>query len=77
MRGYFAEADIWEDVLLRTDVMFSRKQPGKRACDVWLEWMLERICGMWKGYKYNPTDSGQLCGIGSPCHSMLVITGLC
>ena len=58
MGGCFAE---------KRHVVFFWKQPGKRACDVWLEWMLERICGMWKGYKYNPTDSGQCCGIDLPC----------
>jgi hypothetical protein len=30
MRGYFAEADIWEDVLLRIDKgCFSGKRPEK------------------------------------------------
>ena len=32
------------------------KQPGKRACDVLLELMLEKTHDVWKGYKYNPTD---------------------
>jgi hypothetical protein len=36
-------------------VVFSWKLPGNRACDVMLQWMLERTRGVWKGYKYNPT----------------------
>lgn len=44
--------------------------PGKRACDVQLEHVLERACDVWKGYKYNPTESEQPCVIGSPCHSL-------
>jgi hypothetical protein len=44
------------------------------ACDVLLEQTLERTHDVWKGYKYNPTDKWTtLCGIGSPCHSLLVI----
>ena len=27
--------------------------------DVWLEQMLDRTHDVWKGYKYNSTDSGQ------------------
>ena len=53
-----AEADTWEDVLLRTDVVFFWKQPGKRGCEFLLEQMLERACDVWEEYKYNPTDSG-------------------
>jgi hypothetical protein len=46
---------MWEDVLLRTDTwFFFWKQPGTRACDV----LLERLCDVWKGYKYEPTNSG-------------------
>ena len=45
--------------------------PGKRAWDVLLEQTLEKTRDVWKGYKYNPADSGQQCGIGSPCHSLL------
>ena len=63
LRGCFAE---------NGHVVFSW-MPGKRACDAQLAHVLERACG----YKYNPTDSGQPSCIGSPCHSMLVITGLC
>jgi hypothetical protein len=37
------------------------KLPGKRACDVLLEWTPERTHDVWKGYKYNPTDSGLTC----------------
>jgi hypothetical protein len=40
------ETVLW-DVLLRTDVEFFWKLPGERARDAW------------KGYKKNPTDSGQ------------------
>ena len=42
-------------------VVFFWKLPGKRACDVLLEQMLERTHDVWKGYKYNPTDSGPCC----------------
>jgi hypothetical protein len=38
-------------------VVFFWKLPGERACDVLLEWMLERTCDVRKGYKYNPRDS--------------------
>lgn len=59
MRGYFTEADMWDDVLLSTDTWyFSGNQPGKRTCDVLLVGMLERTCDVWKGFKYNPTDRG-------------------
>ena len=84
MRGCFAEAGMWEDVLLRTDkCCFFWKQPGKRACDVFLECMLERTHDVWKGFNYNPTDGGQ-CGVGTPYHLagqpwallMLVLTTL-
>jgi hypothetical protein len=57
-------------------VMFFRKLPGKGARDVLLEQMLERTCDVWKGSKYNPIDSGRQCGIGLPCPSLLVFTGL-
>ena len=36
---------------------FVWKHPGERTCDVFLEQMLEWTCDVWKGYKYNPTDS--------------------
>jgi hypothetical protein len=39
-------------------VVFFWKLPGKGTCDVFLEWMLERTCDVWKGYKDNPPDSG-------------------
>jgi hypothetical protein len=39
-------------------MVFFWKLLGKRACDVLLDWTLERTCDIWKGYKYNPTDSG-------------------
>ena len=54
-------------------VVFSQKLPGKRTYGVLLQQTLEKTHDVWKGYKYNPTDSGQQCGIGSPCHS----AGLC
>jgi hypothetical protein len=58
MRGCFAEVDMW---------CFSGSCLKKGAYNVLLEQMLERACDVWKGYKYNPTDSEQQCGIGSPC----------
>jgi hypothetical protein len=36
MRGCFAE---------NRHMVFFWKLPGKRACDVLLEWILERTCG--------------------------------
>ena len=53
-------------------VVFLWKLPGKGAWDVWLEQTLERTRDVYKGYKYNPTDSGWHCGIGSSCHSLLI-----
>jgi hypothetical protein len=38
--------------------VFFWKLPGERACDVLLEWTLERTRDVCKGYKCNPTDSG-------------------
>jgi hypothetical protein len=58
VRGCFAESRL---------LVFFWKLPGERACDVLLEWMLERTCDVWKGYKYNPTNSGVCSDIGSPC----------
>jgi hypothetical protein len=52
MGGCFAE---------KRHVVFFRRQPGKGACDVLLEWVLERTHDFWKGYKYNSTDSGRPC----------------
>jgi hypothetical protein len=37
---------------------FAEKHPGKRACDTLIEQILERTYDVWKGYKYNSTDSG-------------------
>jgi hypothetical protein len=51
--------------LLRTDFSFW-KLPGKRACNILLEQTLERTRGVWKGYKYNPTSSGQ-CSVALVC----------
>jgi hypothetical protein len=54
-------------------VVFFWKVPGKGACDVLLEWTLERTQDVWKGYKCNLSDSwAMLSGIGSPCHSLLI-----
>lgn len=50
--------------------MFFWKQPRKRACDVLLECMLERTYSIWKG---STRQWSTLYGIGSPCHSLLVI----
>lgn len=54
------------------------KHPGKRACNIFLECMLERICDVWKRYKYNPTDSGQHCVVSvllaTLCGSSFVMT---
>ena len=72
IRGCFAEADTWENVLLRTEQIYGVwKLSGKRAWDVLLEWMLERTCDVQKESKYNLTDSGWHCGIGLPCWSLL------
>jgi hypothetical protein len=49
VEGYFAE---------NRNTVFFWKQPGKGACDVLLTWLPERTHDVWKGYKYNPTDSG-------------------
>jgi hypothetical protein len=42
-------------------MVFFWKLPGKEACDVLVEQMLERTRDVWKGYKYNPTYSEQRC----------------
>jgi hypothetical protein len=58
-RGFFPEADTSQDVLLRTGMWcFSGSCLEKGACDVFLEQMLGRTHDIWKGYKYNPTNSG-------------------
>ena len=36
------------------------KQTNKRACDVLLEWMLERAHDDWKDVKWNPISSERL-----------------
>ena len=48
-------------------MVFFWKLPGKRACDVLLKHTIERTHSVWKGHKYNPTDSRRHSGIGSPC----------
>jgi hypothetical protein len=40
------------------NVVFSWKLPEKRVCALLLGKMLERTHDVWKGCKYNPTDSG-------------------
>ena len=46
----------WE----QTGGVFQEAARGQgEAHEVWLEWMLERTCDIWKGYKYNPADTGQ------------------
>ena len=50
MGGCFAE---------NRHMVFFWKLPGKRACGVLLEQMLERTHDVWKGYKYIPMDSVQ------------------
>jgi hypothetical protein len=63
--------------LLRKDVVFFWKHLGKGACDVLLNWKLKKTHDVWKGYKYNPTDSEQCCMV-LECLTIhfLVITGL-
>ena len=79
----FLETVLWEDVWLKqthkrmlwgeqTHSAFW-KLPGKRACDALLERTRERTGDFWKEYKYNPTDSGWECGVGSPWHPLLMI----
>lgn len=60
-RIIFAVANTWEDSLLRTHVVFFWKKPGKRTCDILLELMLESTYDIWRGYEYDPTDSGWCC----------------
>jgi hypothetical protein len=43
------------------------KLPDKRACDVFLQWRLERTHNVRRGCKYSPTTVD-----GSSCHSLLV-----
>ena len=53
MRGVFAEADMWEDISLRTDMgVFSGSSMKKGACAILLEWTLERTHDFWKLYNY-------------------------
>ena len=61
----FLEAVLWEDILLKEthawlfwwDLecggFFFWKLPGKRACGVLLEWMLQRTLDVWKGLKHH------------------------
>ena len=52
------------------------KLPEMGAYDVLVEQMVERIHNVLKGHKYNPSGQG-LYGLGLPCHSSLVLAGLC
>ena len=61
MKGNFAGADTWEDVLLRTDTGVFLESTWKEGIRWLLKQMLERKSSVWKLYKYNPTDSGWCC----------------
>ena len=61
MRRCFAVVGTWEDVLLRTDTWCFLEAAWKKGVWCLAEWMLERTRDGWKGYKYNPTDSGWQC----------------
>jgi hypothetical protein len=50
--GWFAE---------NRHVVLFWKLPGKRECDILLEWMFERTCDAYKSHKYSPTDRGGWC----------------
>ena len=72
----FLEAVLWEDVLLRPSherVLFWNLS-CERVCDVLLEQRFGRLHGVWKDYKYNPTDSERL-----PLHwfALHPFAGLC
>ena len=55
----FAEAETWEDILLRKDLWyFSGSRLEKGHVVFLVDRTLERTRDVWKGYKYNPTDSG-------------------
>ena len=41
-------------------VMVFWKLSGERVYDVLLEWTVERARDIWKGYKYNPTESERM-----------------
>ena len=71
MRGCFAEADTWEDVLLRTDVWCFSGSCLVKGHAMFAGADIERAGDVWKEYKYNPTESGQRYCIGSPCWSYL------
>jgi hypothetical protein len=53
MRGVFAKADTREKRCFARNrhMMFFWRQPGKRTCDILLEWMLKRTHDVWKRYK--------------------------
>jgi hypothetical protein len=71
MRVCFTEVDIGEAGLLRKGVWYFSGSCLERGHVVLLEWMLERTRTLWKGY--NSTDSGQSCGIESPCHLFIYL----
>lgn len=52
-------------------ILFSWRQPGKRACNVFLEEMLEKTQDVWKAYKYQWT---MLDDTGTPCHCWALMT---
>lgn len=54
----FAEADMSEDVLLRTDMLCFSGGSLKKGRDVLLQRVLERTHDVWKGYRYSPMDGG-------------------
>lgn len=57
-------------------VVFFSELPGKRAYGVLLERPLERTCNVGKGVDITQQRMHDLCGIGSPCYSLLVFAGL-
>ena len=73
---FFLETVLWEDVLLRTDLWYFPESSLEKTCDILLEWMLERTWDVWKGCSRR-VRMRTLCGIGSPCHSLLVFLGIC
>jgi hypothetical protein len=50
------------DVLLRTDMWYFSGSclACEKACDVLLEWVLERTHGVWKGYECKLTEDNAL-----------------
>ena len=73
MRRCFAEADVWEDVLLRTYMWYFLEAA------MWCFAGVDAPADMWclRRYKYNPTNSGWCSCIGLPCNILLVLADLC